>query len=680
MRRTICVFLLTLILAIGLTAAAGSDKLSFAQYHKPGEVTALLKGYAAKFGSLAKVLPLGQSSGGQEMALLRIAAGGKTDPDKRPAVFVAANIEGAHLIGTESALLLVDKLLNGYGKDKAISALLDRRTVYVAPLLNPDAAAQFFAAVRWERFANARPVDDDVDGQVDEDGPDDLNKDGLITQMRVKDPEGTYVPDPREPRLMRLADPKKGEKGIYKLYSEGLDNDGDGQYNEDGPGGVELNRNFPHDWEHAVRAAGLYPVSEKETIALVRFLVDHAPIAMILNFSTENTILNQQQTGQARVASDKVKVPKMIASFLGLEPDSEHTIKEIVEILKGMNVGGGIEITEDLVAQFFGIGPAMAIDQQDQPIFEAVQKEFKDALKEAKLEYPEKRARGVGKGAFAAYAYYQYGVPAFSLDVWAVPEPKKEQPKDALTPEKLKTMSNEEFLALGEEKIGAFLKESGAPPNFNAAMLINMVKSGQVTPARMAEMMERMPKRPGAEGEDHPDLYLLQYSDKVLGGKGFVNWTPFQHPTLGAVEIGGFVPYLKIDPPPSEIEKVIGLPADFYIKLMAKLPELAVKESRVEALDPDMYRVTLYLTNSGWLPTATAQGRRALTSWPIRVRLNLGAGQSVFSGRPIEIIPSLNGGETRKLEWTVKGAKGSKLSVAIWSPKLGTLDTVLELK
>jgi len=48
---------------------------------------------------------------------------------------------------------------------------------------------------------------------VDEDGPQDLNKDGFITVMRVKDPAGTYMIDPDEPRLMKKADPKKRREG-----------------------------------------------------------------------------------------------------------------------------------------------------------------------------------------------------------------------------------------------------------------------------------------------------------------------------------------------------------------------------------------------------------------------------------------------------------------------------------
>jgi murein tripeptide amidase MpaA len=652
-------------------------------YRKPEEVTAALKSYAEKYPRLAKLQSLGKGSGGGEIWLLRIAGQPQTalDPDARPGIFVAANIEGVHLIGTEAALALAERLLSGYGNDKALTALLDKATVYVAPLLNPDTARHAFASPLRERWTNARAVDDDLDGVSDEDGPDDLNKDGFITQMRVKDPEGRYIPDPKEPRLMRLADSPKGEKGIYTLYTEGIDNDGDEKYNEDAAGGVEVNRNFPHDFEYYVPAAGLYSVSEAETTALLKFLTERGNIALVLNFSTENTIINQQQTGQAKAGGEKIKVPKMYADAFGLDPNAEYSLKEIADALKGMGMGGGMEITEELVASILGLGPAVTIDRQDQSVFDEIKKSYKDALKEAKIEYSEKRAKGVGKGSFAAYCYYQYGVPIFSQDLWAVPEPKKEPPKDALTAEKLKAMSSEEFAALGEERIDAFLKAQGVPLSFNAATVLKMVQSGQVTPAKMAEMMEQMPKKPGGDGEEHPDTYLINWSDSALKGRGFVPWTPFKHPTLSDVEIGGFIPYLKINPPAEDIDKTVAFGVDFAIKLMARLPDLSISKTKVEPLGQDLYRLTVYFTNNGWFPTSTAQGRKAQTAWPITVRLKMASEQSLFSGRPIESIPFLEGsGGTRKLEWTVRGPKGSGIGVSAWSPRLGTMEIKLVLE
>jgi murein tripeptide amidase MpaA len=643
-------------------------------YHKPEEVAAVLKNYAAKYPHIAQLQSLGKGSGGSEIWLLRIAGrpAQAPDPDARPGIFIAANIEGVHLIGTEAALAFAERILKAYGDDKTLTAVLDRATVYIAPLLNPDTAHYAFLSPLAERWTNARAMDDDFDGVADEDGPDDLNKDGFITQMRVKDPEGRYIPDPKEPRLMRLADPQRGEKGVYSLYTEGLDNDGDEKYNEDEGGGVEVNRNFPHDFEYYVRSAGLYPASEDETVALLKFLTDRGNIAMVLNFSTENTILNQQQTGQIRAASDKVRVPGMYADRFGLDPNVDYSLKEITDALKAAGIGGGLEITEELVASFLGFGPAVSIDRQDQPMFEEVRKTYKDALKGAKMEYPEKRAKGVGKGSFAAYCYFQYGVPVFSQDLWAVPEPRKEPPKpDALKADKVKNMTSDEFMALEEDKINAFLKAQGAPPVLDAAMIFKAMKSGQLTPAKVAEMMEQMPKGPGGDGEEHPDSYLIHWSDATLQGKGFVPWTLFNHPTLGEVEIGGFVPYLKINPPPAEIDKDIAFGVDFALKLMVRLPDLSISKTKVEHLGQDLYRVTAYFTNNGWFATSTAQGRKAQTV----------SGQSLFYGRPIESIPFLEGnGGTRKLEWTVRGPKGSSFGVSAWSPRLGETEVKLVLE
>ncbi len=681
-RRFAFAFLLAAGLSLAFTAA-WPKKISFSGYHRPEEVRALLESWASANPQLAKFMVIGKSHGLRDIAGLRLAAPSKEspDPETRPAVLVAANIEGTHLIGTEAALKLAERLLTGYGSDKAMAALLESKTIYLLPLLNPDAAAAYFASPKFEKTSNSAPLDEDIDGRVDEDGPDDLNRDGLITEMRVKDPEGKWMADPKEPRLMRLADPKKGERGIYKIYVEGLDNDGDGEYNEDPPGGVELNRNFPHDFEYGVKTAGLWPVSEKETIALLEFLLSHRNIALVLNFSGENTILNLQQTGQARVGADKVRVPRQFAAFLGLDPQQEYTLKEIVDVLKATGIGGGMEITEEMVASFLGLGPAVTIDRQDLPLFETVQKDYKDALKEAKIDYPESRAKPVGKGSFAAYCYYQYGVPVFSSDLWKVPEPKKEPSKDAITAERLRSMSSDDFLALGEEKISAFLKEQGAPPNFTAEMVVKMVKSGQVTPARMAEMMEKMPKKPTAEGEEHPEAYVLRWADAALKGKGFIDWTPFKHPTLGDVEIGGFVPYLRINPPAEEVEKTISFHVDFYLKLIGRLACLEIVEVGAKELGPDLFQVTTYVRNPGWFPTSTAQGRRALTAWPIRVQIQIRADQALFSGRPVETIPFLEGsGGTQKVEWTVKAKKGSSLTVLASSPRLGSASKTLVLK
>jgi len=679
MKRFLFCFLFVF-LSFALIQPTIAQEVSFDTYHSPNDVNSLLKSWSAKYPQLAKIINIGKSEGNTDLLVLRIAAQGQVDPDSRTAVFVSANLEGTHLVGTEAALMIAQKLLTQYEADEKITELLKDRTVYVAPLLNPDAAKSYFSDVRFERQANDKPTDDDTDGLVDEDGPDDLNKDGQITQMRVKDPEGTWLTHPNQTRLMKTADPNKGETGVYKIYTEGLDNDGDGEYNEDPIGGIAINRNFPHDFEYGIKSAGLWPVNAQESIALLDFLVKRDNIALVLNFSSENTILNLQQTGRAQAAGDKFKVPERFANFLGIDPEQQFTMQELIDLLNSMNIGG-IEIDESIVAMILGLGPAMNLDQQDMPMIQAIQKEYKDALKEAKLEDLEKRTNGVGKGSFVAYCYFQYGVPVFSTDLWKVPEPKKEPAKDALTVDKLKTMSSEDFLALDDDTIAAFMKEQGAPDNFKPEMVKKMVESGKVDPAKMAEMIEKMPKQAKTEEGEHPEGYILGWSDSVLEGTGFVDWTPYKHPTLGDVEIGGFVPFLKTTPPSSLMKETLSFHTDFYIGLMGRLPEMKIKETKVEALGDSLYQVTVYLTNEGWFSTSSAQGRRARTAWPIRVELKTADGQTIFSGRRLVTIPFINGsGDTKKAEWIIQGKKGSTITITAKSPRLGSVTTTVVLE
>ena len=72
------------------------------------------------------------------------------------------------------------------------------------------------------------------------------------------------------------------------MGSEGIDDDGDGQRNEDGIGGLDLNRNFPRNWEpqHLQPGAGDFPLSEPETYAAVRFIHDHPNITGIVHGHT----------------------------------------------------------------------------------------------------------------------------------------------------------------------------------------------------------------------------------------------------------------------------------------------------------------------------------------------------------------------------------------------------------
>ena len=143
-----------------------------------------------------------------------------------------------------------------------------------------------------------RPYDNDNDGAVDEDPGQDLNEAGYITQMRqfVGEGNGTHIVDERDPadRVMR----RVGEgNGDYLMFSEGVDNDGDGQIAEDGIGGLDLHRNYPYNWHVMPEddatgrndtqvGAGEYPLSEPETRHVYNWLMRHTNISVVNSMDT----------------------------------------------------------------------------------------------------------------------------------------------------------------------------------------------------------------------------------------------------------------------------------------------------------------------------------------------------------------------------------------------------------
>ena len=54
--------------------------------------------------------------------------------------------------------------------------------------------------------------------------------------------KGSFIKDPKDAkgRAMRRV---RDNEGDYEVYAEGVDSDGDGRYNEDGIGGLDLHRN-----------------------------------------------------------------------------------------------------------------------------------------------------------------------------------------------------------------------------------------------------------------------------------------------------------------------------------------------------------------------------------------------------------------------------------------------------
>lgn len=279
--------LLTVVILImmglsGARAAAYQDNRSLGRH---------LMSLAEQNPDVVRVMDMARSMGRRKVWLVEVGKGTEQNRQTRPAMLVVAGIEGNDLIGSSAAVSWLERLIEQYGNGPEITDLLGTTTIYIVPRLNPDAAEYFFAQPKRETSLNDRPIDDDHDGLVDEDGPEDLNNDGLITWMRVEDKEGEYILDPKDKRLLLKADDLKGEVGAWRYLLEGIDNDHDERWNEDGRGGVNFNRNFPHDYQFFAPDAGVHQVSEVETRALADFVVEHPNIGIVMTYGAADNLL-----------------------------------------------------------------------------------------------------------------------------------------------------------------------------------------------------------------------------------------------------------------------------------------------------------------------------------------------------------------------------------------------------
>ncbi|MBL8764301.1 MAG: peptidase M14 [Phycisphaerae bacterium] len=266
-------------------------EVPFDRYYDYKELESWYQRIAAAYPDLVEMREIGKSGQGRSLWVAIVTAPKNRGSADIPAMWIDGNVHGNEIQAGEAVLYSLHYLTRAYGKNERLTRLMDECAFYLLPSQNPDGRQNWFDSVNTSSSSrsNLRPVDDDDDGTADEDGPEDLDGDGSITQMWKQDPNGDFVRSPTDPRVFTRLKP--GEKGPPEntwrwLGFEGIDSDGDGQINEDGPGGDDMNRNWPGDWQpNAVQyGAGEFPFSNPEPRAIGRFILEHPNIAGVQSY------------------------------------------------------------------------------------------------------------------------------------------------------------------------------------------------------------------------------------------------------------------------------------------------------------------------------------------------------------------------------------------------------------
>ena len=513
-------------------------------YLNHAELTRALQDLTRQHSGLASVRSFARSDQGRDLWLLTLGNPRTGDLNEKPALLIVANLEGNHLVGSSTALHTARQLLEGYGEDPEATRLLDERTVYILPRMNPDGAELAWSLPGYEipyKPHRSAPAQGGLNAR--EIGAD-LNGDGFITLMRQRHPEGTWMVDPDDARLIRQANRTRAERGEYRVFVEGIDTTQVEAYIPMGSDGVNLNRNFPHDYLYFQPHVGPHQVSEVETRALADFMFEQTNIAAVLTFSPYDNLRS--------VTPENRRPPAGVAPGPPNQPAN--------------------------------------LQPQDRPYFQYIAEQFGSMT----------GLRGDGaadeSGSFAQFAYFQVGVPAFTTPVWTV--------------------------------------------------------------------------EPGSSSADHR---WLQYFDEAELDR-FVAWTPATHPQLGEVEVGGFIPNARVNPPSALIPELAAAHAEFITWLGNQTAQVELVETRVTPRGEGVWEISAVVANERYLPTQTQMGGRVRFNRPVTVRLLPTSGMTVLSGNIQQQVNRLEGmGGREHFTWLVQAPAGTRIPLEIFAERAGGL-------
>ncbi len=545
----------------GVEYEAG-DVLTFDHFHTVDVVNAWLERWAELYPDLVELYEIGRSFEGRPIMQVTLTNRETGEATSKPAAFFEGGRHSGEITSSESVLWLMQHLLTNYGSDERITRLLDTKAIHLRVQNNPDGSNLYLHTAQANR-SSVRPHDSDRDGLVDEDPNEDLDGDGVIYQMRWRPrndeerADASMVTDPRDPsgRLLRRVAEGEGE---WMTASEGIDNDGDGRFNEDGIGGLDLHRNYPENWRpdtggdetgrgHTQFGAGTAPLSEPETRSVVLWLLANPNISVANSMDTRVPM--------------HLRPPSTSASAERMYPEDLRYYEHFDSV--------GIRIT----------GYPWAGD-----VYEtyATRNETNAVTGDPLRPNPL-----FGHGP--DFGYFYYGAIWYGDELW------------------------------------------------NGGMMEDVNGDGR-----------------------YDDVDALAWDESGNGGNGFREWTTFEHPELGTVEIGGFHPkFFAQNPPADQLESWARNQALFNLEMAYALPQIEWGDVDVRQIatsgDSATYEVSVSWRNTGALPTALRQAQLVKIVQEDRAQLRFDEELTEGTSPRVRIIDPGTRDKARYEGWTQPG-------------------------
>jgi murein tripeptide amidase MpaA len=493
-------------------------------------MTQLVHGWASEHSDVLTIESIGRSFEGRDIWALTLTDPATGAPDTKPAYLTEANIHAGEVTGQATVLWLLHHMLTSRSKDPEVDWVLRNTTSYFIPAINVDGMDAILSGRPGDIRSSVRPFPDKEpkDGLIEED----LDGDGIIRWMRVKDASGPWKVSSADDRVMEKRTPIETGGDYYHILPEGRIKNWDGGAVPLSPDllGLDANRNFPTGWKPHWHqpGAGEFPLSEPETRALAQFLVDHPNIHGSQHFHTFSGVI--------------------------LRPPTQHTQEDLPELDRNVLKAIGAMGTEITGYQCISIFDDFAYDKKKPTT-----------------------------GNLMDFVFDQLGAIPYATELWSLPQKAGIEVKDFI----------------------GFFKDRD--PSVDAAM--------------------------------------LKVLDEQMGGEGFKRWEPFDHPQLGAVEIGGWDHVFTWQNPPGPwLEEVTEPNARFVLKAMQTAPLLRIREATAQPIGDGTVKISVLLENTGYLPTyVTETARKVGANKPIKVTIQAAEGAELITGKVETEIGHLSG-------------------------------------
>jgi len=503
------------------------------------QLSKLLHDLVEAYPNFATLHDIGTSHQGRIIWLLELSNPETGPADEKPGYYIDANIHAEEISGTSVVFYTALTLLRQYGQDPLVTRLMDEQVFYLVPRVNPDGAEIVQTLPFYEWIGNGRYLPGE-----EQFGPGlhyvDVNDDGEILDMRIRDEAGEWKISEKDPRLMLPRDPDEVGGTYYRVVPEGklVDWEG-GDFVVPNPQDGNMNRNYPSNWvpESQQYGSGEHPLSEPEIAAVVRWILDHPNIAGMQCYHTHSGVI--------------------LRPWL-TEPDSHF---------KG---------SDKLLYEMIG---EMGVEETGYPLI-SVYNDFT----------PDKNLKRFGSSI--DWTFGALGIPTFSTELWDI------------------------------------FKEAG---------------------------IEREDFYPLRHFSEEDQLKLLHWQDDKLNGEGFMQWTPFEHPQLGPVELGGWRRlYTFRNPPPEHyLEEMARTNCRFTLRHAACAPKLRLRDLKAEPLGDALYQISVVVDNAGFLATNLSDQALAMNAAEsVSVTLSSDDGLTFAHGQPQQEIGHLGGRLGRNMAYT----------------------------